>query len=315
MQVDEPRRASLVRLFESLECPVQIADGRVPHRQILRADVLLPGLFLEARKNLFVIDSGGRDLAEIEMERARLRRALQRLTPDQAQVVVLKFVEGLSNAEIARQLYLSPNTLKAHTQNIYSKMDVHSRVQAVNREAFDSVAPDQPAETVRALYPHLMAERRGCVRGFVCDASQKCVAPEPAEGRFFIRRDGLLWATPLFVTLIVVESTDIVFATDSIPAILGITTDPFIVYTSNIFAILGLRALYFLLSSIMEMFRFLHYGLSVILVFVGAKMLFTDFIHLHVLAELLIVAGILAVAITLSLLIPDRSRPSSPPAG
>lgn len=91
------------------------------------------------------------------------------------------------------------------------------------------------------------------------------------ESRFFVRKAGRLHATPLFVALLVVETTDVIFAVDSIPAILAITRDPFIVYTSNVFAILGLRALYFALAGIMPMFHYLHYGLSAILVFVGVK--------------------------------------------
>ena len=95
--------------------------------------------------------------------------------------------------------------------------------------------------------------------------------------RFFVRIDGRLWATPLFVVLLVIETTDVIFAVDSIPAIFAITLDPFIVYTSNIFAILGLRALYFLLAGILEMFRYLKVGLSFVLCFVGIKMMIVDF--------------------------------------
>jgi tellurite resistance protein TerC len=98
--------------------------------------------------------------------------------------------------------------------------------------------------------------------------------------QFFIRKMGKLIATPLFVVLVVIETTDVVFALDSIPAILAITRDEFIVYSSNAFAILGLRALYFALSGIMRLFHYLHYGLSLILVFVGIKMLISDFYHI-----------------------------------
>ena len=94
--------------------------------------------------------------------------------------------------------------------------------------------------------------------------------------RFFIRRGGILAATPLFLTLLVVESSDVIFAIDSIPAILAITTDPFIVYTSNVFAIMGLRSLYYLLSNVMEMFAHLKLGVSFILAFIGAKMLISS---------------------------------------
>ena len=94
--------------------------------------------------------------------------------------------------------------------------------------------------------------------------------------RFFVRKDRRLWATPLLLVLVVVETTDVIFAVDSIPAIFAITMDPFIVYTSNVFAILGLRALYFLLAGIMDMFRYLKVGLSFVLCFVGVKMMIVD---------------------------------------
>lgn len=95
--------------------------------------------------------------------------------------------------------------------------------------------------------------------------------------RFFVRQGGLLYITPLFVVLVLVELTDVIFALDSIPAIFAITTDPFIVYTSNVFAILGLRALYFALVGIIHRFHYLKYGLSLVLIFVGAKMLLNAF--------------------------------------
>jgi tellurite resistance protein TerC len=103
------------------------------------------------------------------------------------------------------------------------------------------------------------------------------VTPDYHGQQFFIRKDGRLWATPLLLVLIVVETTDVIFAVDSIPAIFAITLDPFIVYTSNVFAILGLRALFFLLAGVMDMFRFLKVGLSFVLCFVGIKMVIVDF--------------------------------------
>ncbi len=105
----------------------------------------------------------------------------------------------------------------------------------------------------------------------------------------------------MFVALLVVETTDVIFAVDSIPAILAITRDPFIVYTSNVFAILGLRALYFALAGIMQMFHHLHYGLSAILVFVGVKMLIADFFKIPIGVALGVVAGILLLSIIASL--------------
>jgi tellurite resistance protein TerC len=125
---------------------------------------------------------------------------------------------------------------------------------------------------------------------------------------FFVRNAGRLFATPLFVVLIVVETTDLVFALDSIPAIFAVTTDPFIVYTSNVFAILGLRALYFLLADVVTKFRFLKLGLSAILVFVGVKMLIEGFYHIPILVSLGVIAGILTVSILASLFLPEAAE-------
>ncbi|MFA5059752.1 MAG: TerC family protein [Candidatus Omnitrophota bacterium] len=122
------------------------------------------------------------------------------------------------------------------------------------------------------------------------------------QDRFFIKKDNKTWATPLFITLLMVETTDVVFAVDSIPAVLAITLDPFIVYTSNIFAILGLRALYFALAGIMPLFHYLHYGLSVILVFVGLKMIASHFIKISTGISLGFVVGILIISVVASLL-------------
>src|ERR1700681_2221494 len=123
-------------------------------------------------------------------------------------------------------------------------------------------------------------------------------------GRHFFIRDGGLKATPLMLVLVVVEATDVVFAVDSIPAVFGVTTNGFIVFTSNIFAILGLRALYFLLAGLMHQFRFLSYGLGLVLIFVGGKMLIHDWIDIPIQLSLGIVLGILALAIVVSLLVP-----------
>lgn len=110
--------------------------------------------------------------------------------------------------------------------------------------------------------------------------------------RFFTRKNGVLFATPLLLVLILVELSDVIFAVDSIPAIFAVTTDPFIVLTSNLFAILGLRAMYFLLAGVAERFSMLKYGLSVILVFIGVKMLIVDFYHIPVAISLGVVGGI-----------------------
>jgi tellurite resistance protein TerC len=152
------------------------------------------------------------------------------------------------------------------------------------------------------------------------------VTPEYEGARFFVRRAGKLLATPLLLVLLVVESTDLVFAVDSIPAIFAVSQDPFIVYTSNVFAILGLRSLYFLLAGVMDKFYYLKLGLSVVLTFVGVKMLLPDLSALltgvtykiPTAVSLGVVAGILAVAVVASLLrarrLPERSEPPAPPS-
>lgn len=119
--------------------------------------------------------------------------------------------------------------------------------------------------------------------------------------KFFIHRLGRRFATPMFIVLIVIETTDVIFALDSIPAILAITRDEFIVYSSNAFAILGLRALYFALSGIMRIFHYLHYGLAMILVFVGVKMLISDFYHIPTPYALGFVGFTLAVSVLISI--------------
>ena len=127
------------------------------------------------------------------------------------------------------------------------------------------------------------------------------VAMDYAGTKFFLRRDGRLMATPLFVVLLVVETTDIVFAMDSIPAVLGITRDTFVVYTSNVFAVMGLRALYFMLAGAMELFHHLRFGLSAVLVFIGAKMLLSRWYDIPVGVALLVVAGLLVLSLIASL--------------
>ncbi|HYF62485.1 MAG TPA: hypothetical protein VD886_06700, partial [Herpetosiphonaceae bacterium] len=116
-----------------------------------------------------------------------------------------------------------------------------------------------------------------------------------------IRRAGKLMATPLFLVLLIVESTDLIFAVDSIPAIFSVTTDPFLVYTSNVFAILGLRSLYFVLAGVMDKFYYLKLGLSVILTFVGVKMVIAGFWKIPIALSLAIIITILGVAVAASL--------------
>ncbi|NYT64047.1 TerC family protein [Alcaligenaceae bacterium] len=124
---------------------------------------------------------------------------------------------------------------------------------------------------------------------------------------FFVHSNGLLYATPMFGVLLLIETTDLVFAVDSIPAIFAVTNDPFIVFTSNIFAIMGLRALYFLLASMAERFHYLKYGLAIILVVIGAKMLAAQWIHIPVQWSLAMVVIIFLVSIGTSLALPRRT--------
>src|ERR671923_503416 len=131
-------------------------------------------------------------------------------------------------------------------------------------------------------------------------------------GRFFVRRGSRLLATPLFIVVLVVETTDVIFAVDSIPAILAITLDPFIVYTSNVFAILGLRALFFALAGIIRLFHYLPYGLSLILVFVGIKMLLVDIYKIPIGMALGTVAAVLVISMIASILFPPK--PESTPS-
>jgi tellurite resistance protein TerC len=132
--------------------------------------------------------------------------------------------------------------------------------------------------------------------------------------QFFVRLDGRWLATPLFIVLLMVEVTDVVFALDSIPAVLAVTTDPFIVYTSNVFAILGLRSLFFALSGLMGLFHYLRYGLAVVLVFIGTKMLLAEVWHIPVHIALAVVAGVLLLSVLASLIypVPAESLPTGP---
>ncbi|MFQ6089055.1 MAG: TerC family protein [Candidatus Methanofastidiosia archaeon] len=143
------------------------------------------------------------------------------------------------------------------------------------------------------------------------------VTDDYEDGKFFVKRAGRYLATPLFIVLLVIETTDLIFAVDSVPAILSITLDPFIVYTSNVFAILGLRALYFALAGIMQLFHHLHYGLSAILVFVGAKMLLVDIYKIPVGIALGVVASILLISVIASVVRPRKieivPEPADPP--
>ena len=118
---------------------------------------------------------------------------------------------------------------------------------------------------------------------------------------FFVRQNGVLWATPMFLVLLLIEASDVIFAVDSIPAIFAVTTDPFIVFTSNIFAIMGLRALYFLLADMADRFHLLKYGLAIVLVFIGGKMLAVPWFHIPIQWSLSIVGCIILISVALSL--------------
>lgn len=134
------------------------------------------------------------------------------------------------------------------------------------------------------------------------------VASDYHAGQFVTRVDGRLLATPLLVVLIAIETTDLVFAVDSVPAVLAITTEPFIVYTSNVFAILGLRSMFFALAGVMRLFCFLHYGLSAVLVFVGLKMTLSSVYPISTVASLLVVSAILGMSVLASLLRTKREE-------
>ena len=134
------------------------------------------------------------------------------------------------------------------------------------------------------------------------------ISTKTETSHFFEKINGVLHATPLFLALLSVESTDVIFALDSIPAIFGITKDPFIIYTSNIFAILGLRALYFALANLMDLFHHLHYGLAAILFFIGTKMLLKDVFHLPISWALGLIAIILALSVIASLIWPKEEQ-------
>jgi tellurite resistance protein TerC len=139
------------------------------------------------------------------------------------------------------------------------------------------------------------------------------VTPRIEDDRFFLKKDGLLYATPLFICLVFIEISDIVFAVDSVPAIFALTREPLIVFTSNIFAILGLRAMFFLLAGVMDKFHYLKYGLGIVLVFVGLKMVWLNHAFggkFPVTWSLGLIAGVLTVSVVASLVFPPRKQPA-----
>jgi len=153
--------------------------------------------------------------------------------------------------------------------------------------------------------------------GFVYKLARKLFPfhPELEGQKFFIRKDNRLWMTPLFLVLLIVEGTDVVFAVDSIPAIFAITQDPFLVFTSNVFAILGLRSLYFALAAMMDKFRFIKVSLAVVLAFIGAKMIMLYWhIHLPTAVSLGVIVAVLATGVIASLIIPPKKPHDDHPA-
>lgn len=137
------------------------------------------------------------------------------------------------------------------------------------------------------------------------------VYPRYARDRFFVRRDGKLFMTPLFLVVLIIEFTDLIFAVDSIPAIFGVTRDPYVVFFSNIFAILGLRSMFFFLANVMNLFHYLKYGLASLLAYIGAKLILEDWLHdigFERIYSLYIILGILAISIIASLLFPPKKE-------
>ncbi len=132
------------------------------------------------------------------------------------------------------------------------------------------------------------------------------------EAKFFIVQNGRRFATPMLAVLLALETTDILFAVDSIPAVLAISQDPFIVYTSNVFAILGLRSLFFAIAGLMKLFHLLHYGLAAILSFVGVKMLIEDFFHVPIGVSLIVISSILVISVVASIIWPDTKYEDIP---
>ena len=192
---------------------------------------------------------------------------------------------GIVGAIVLRGLMIAAGTtLLAHFDWMFYVFGAILLVSALRMLRDDDEEPDFgasfPARLVRRFVP---------------------VTDEIDRARFFVRKAGHLYATPLFVALIMVELTDVVFAVDSIPAILAVTRDPFLVFTSNAFAILGLRSLYFAVAGLMAMFRYLRYSLVLILAFVGVKMLLVSRFHVPNLVSLAIIVGTLAGGIVASL--------------
>lgn len=154
-----------------------------------------------------------------------------------------------------------------------------------------------------------LGKEKDMSQGFAAKAMNKLfrIIPEYDGDKFFTKKNGIRYGTQLLLVIGIIEFTDLVFAIDSIPAIFAITDAPFILYTSNIFAILGLRSLYFILSNFIHLFRFLKYGLSVILIFIGSKMLLSPWLHVPSSTSLIVVGSLLTISILASLMIKPKS--------
>ncbi len=161
---------------------------------------------------------------------------------------------------------------------------------------------------IRLFFVHRGEARPEQNRAFRFAGRHLRVVHEYHGGRFFVRNEGRLFATPMFLVLLVVEITDVTLAIDSVPAVFGITRDPFIVYTSNVLAILGLRALYFLLAGVIDRLRYLDEGLAIVLMFIGGKMIGEPWVHIPVGISLGVVGGVLSMALLGSILFPAKKE-------
>lgn len=157
------------------------------------------------------------------------------------------------------------------------------------------------AEKDKEIHP----EKNILIKGF---KKLMPVTNDFADGKFFLRINHKTHATMMFIVLILIETTDLVFAVDSIPAVLAISHDPFIAYTSNIMAILGLRALYFAIAGVMKYFRFLNYGLAVLLAYVGIKMLLFHYVHIPIVVSLLVIAVVIGTSIVVSIIFKKKEE-------
>ncbi len=213
--------------------------------------------------------------------------------PTQYQYRVLFW--GIVGAIVLRGLMIAAGTTLLHHFDwmfyVFGAILLLSALRMLRNGEDRDIAQSLPARLVRRFVP---------------------VTPDLHQAHFFVKQDGHTFATPLFVALVMVELTDVVFAVDSIPAILAVTRDPFLVFTSNAFAILGLRSLYFAVAGLMALFRYLKYSLVLILAFVGMKMLLVSHFHVPNLTSLGIILGTLAIGVVASIWATRREERSTP---